>query len=80
MDLVTGGRNTEEETMSDVPMMHLGLCEDCLTTVALWPHPEREEPIPHRIDWESFGGCPVCDGSVSWDWVDPCSEYLKKGY
>lgn len=64
----------------DTPVMHLGLCENCLTIQAVWPHPERTEPIPDEVDWESFGSCHVCDGSVNWDEIVPVTDYLKRGF
>lgn len=63
--------------------MHLGLCEECLTILAAWPHPERRDPVPEPDDWETFAtNCPVCeDGYVSWDEINtPVTDYLKRGY
>lgn len=65
--------------MSD-RVMHLGLCEDCLTINAVWPHPERSEEIPDKPEWETFGDCHVCDGSVMWDETADVTDYLKRGF
>lgn len=64
-------------------LMHLGVCEDCLTIQAVWPHPERETPVTEPDDWECFATtCKVCeDGYVRWDETDvPVTDYLKRGY
>jgi hypothetical protein len=66
----------------DNSMMHLGVCEDCLAIHAVWSHPERGEPIPDPDsgEWETFGGCFVCDGRINWDETVPVTDYLKRGF
>ena len=65
----------------NIPVMHLGTCEDCLTIQAVWPHPEKNLPIPKPSEWESFStDCRICDGYVNWDETVPVTDYLKRGY
>lgn len=64
-------------------VMHIGMCESCLTIQAVWPHPERETPVPEPNQWETFAtDCKVCDdGPVNWDWTnEPVTDYLKRGF
>ena len=65
--------------MSNDRLIHTGVCDDCMTAFAAWPHPERETEVPEPSQWESFATeCPVCEGHVSWDWTDPMSEHLNE--
>lgn len=72
-----------DDPIQRVPAMHLGLCENCLTIHAVWPHPDRIGPVPEPDDWEAFAtNCNVCDdGHINWDEVNfPATDYLKRGY
>lgn len=64
------------------PTMHVGVCDDCATIFGVWPHSERQAPVPVPSQWENFAStCPVCDGHVEWlETNTPVSEYLKRGY
>ena len=67
---------------NDLPVMHVGLCDDCLTIQAAWPHPERSDPVPNPSQWEDFASdCKVCgDGRVEWLETVPVTDYLKRGF
>lgn len=53
-------------------------CDVCLTNVLVYPHPEREDDIPDKDEWERFADdCPVCDGPLEWGGADPAHEHLK---
>ncbi|WP_156150412.1 hypothetical protein [Gordonia sihwensis] len=76
---------SKELTMNEKtsePTMHVGVCDDCATIFAVWPHPERQAPVPVPSQWEHFAStCTVCDGNVEWlETNTPVSEYLKRGY
>lgn len=66
---------------NETRMIHVGVCDDCQSIHAVWPHPERREPIPDINDWETFGTtCSICDGHIDWLEVVPVTDYLKRGF
>ena len=37
------------------------VCDDCETTIAIYPHPDRETDLEHPDEWSEFWpSCPVC--------------------
>lgn len=65
-----------------LPLMHVGVCDECLTIHAAWPHPEADTQTPNPDDWEGFAtNCNVCDeGPINWLETVPVTDYLKRGY
>lgn len=68
-------------TDNNTRYMHLGVCDDCQTVHAVWPHPERRTEIPDINEGENFGTtCDICDGRIEWLEVVPVTDYLKRGF
>lgn len=74
--------------MSDYTPAHdrrifTGLCsnEECLTSMAIWPHWERLDDLPNQDEWDNtFLSCPVCDANMYMDWEDPMTPAIGTGY
>lgn len=65
------------EPMSGDRTAWWGTCDDCLALVAVYPHPERDDDIPDRDDWEEpFPSCYVCDGRIDWGGSDPAADVI----
>lgn len=52
-------------------------CDECFATLAVWPHPEREEDLGNPDEWERFWpDCPVCDASMHWEGSDTPTDMV----
>lgn len=61
---------------------HWGTCsnDDCLTSMIIYPHPERPTDLPPEEDWEDstfYIDCPVCDADMEWGGTDHPADLLK---
>lgn len=59
-----------------------GTCsnEDCLASMIIYPHPDRQTDLPDEDDWEDstfFIKCPVCNSSMDWGGTDHPADLLK---
>ncbi|AYN58678.1 hypothetical protein QEO74_gp12 [Arthrobacter phage Nandita] len=55
-----------------------GTCDDCLTTIVVYPHPDRDTDLPDDEEWEGgWPDCPVCDSSLDWEGTDPASHIIR---
>lgn len=71
-----------EEEYEDVAVAWSGVCEGCLATYAVYPHPEmlREDAevlAEGPPEWEAFPSCFICDGSIDWNGSDPVSAVIR---
>lgn len=57
-----------------------GTCDDCITNVVVYRHPEAESDLPDMDEWENgefFSRCYVCDGRVQWGGSDRVKDVLR---
>ena len=61
---------------------HWGTCEDqdCLTSMVIYPHPDRSTDLPEEDDWDRspfFTDCPVCGAGMDWGGTDHPADIIK---
>lgn len=67
--------------MAAVRIAWSGTCENCLTCVTIYPHPEQEKDdydrMADRDEWDAFPACYVCDSTIQWNGTDPVSAVIR---
>jgi hypothetical protein len=52
-----------------------GTCDNCLTSVVVFCHPEAADDLPDMGEWEGVGpDCYVCDHTISWGGSDAVKD------
>lgn len=68
----------DERTPDEDRTAYWGTCDDCLTCIIAYPHPDRLTDIPDDKEWEaSFPDCPVCDATLDWEGTDPVLSLVR---
>ncbi|MGW9541932.1 hypothetical protein ACWHA6_36215 [Streptomyces anthocyanicus] len=53
-------------------------CSACSTNLVIYPHPERDEDVPHPNEWEEFWpDCPVCAEPMRMEGSDPVRTVFR---